>query len=38
MMFALSALLFVLGALRISSILVYQREKALADKVADEHH
>jgi uncharacterized membrane protein (DUF373 family) len=32
MMFALSALIFVLGALRISSILVYQRERALAEK------
>lgn len=31
--YALSALLFVLGALRIGSVLVYQREKRMLDSV-----
>jgi len=31
--YALSALLFVLGALRIGSVLVYQREKSMLDNV-----
>lgn len=31
MIYALSALMFVLGALRIGSVLVYQREKTLFD-------
>lgn len=35
MLYALSALLFVLGALRIASVLVYQREKKLAKPEED---
>lgn len=33
--YALSALLFVLGALRIGSILVFQREKGMLDSLKD---
>lgn len=35
--YALSALLFVLGALRIGSILVFQREKGMLDSLNDGH-
>lgn len=33
MLYAFSAILFVLGALRIGSVLVYQREKRIADEI-----
>lgn len=32
MLYALAAILFVLGALRIGSVIVFQREQSLADK------
>ncbi len=35
MIYALSLLLFVLGALRISSVLVYQREQGLLENIED---
>lgn len=37
MLYALSAFLFVLGALRIASIMVYLKEKALNDLVTEGH-
>jgi uncharacterized membrane protein (DUF373 family) len=34
MLYAFAAILFVLGALRIGSVLVYQRERKISDEVA----
>lgn len=35
MLYALSAFLFVLGALRTAAIILYQREKVIADENHD---